>query len=120
MSAQKRACARCGIPCAIGSNTREYVVCRDCRVSDKAWLRMVGGQPKTEYREECGTVVGLKLHAENGEPECGQCLAGDDARRLAHEARQPIPAHPSTLHPQQADDLYELIHVLDKALREAS
>lgn len=34
MSAQKRACARCGIPCAIGSNTRDVVICRDCRASD--------------------------------------------------------------------------------------
>lgn len=120
MSAARKPCARCGISCTIGGNSSDLVTCRDCRSSDKAWLRMVAGQPHTEYREECGTVAGLHLHADNGEPPCGQCLAGDDARRLAHEARQPIPPHPSTLHPQQTDDLYELIHLLDKALREAS
>lgn len=110
-------CARCGVPCTPRATT-ELVVCRDCRASDKAWLRLVGGQPETVFRDECGTVAGLNLHADNAEPPCGQCLAGDDARRLAHEARKPIPAHPSTLpRPQQVDDLYELIHVLDKALR---
>lgn len=118
---QTKRCARCGIECSVGGNSGASVICRDCRVSDKAWLRMVGGQPATEYRQECGTVAGLNLHAENAEPPCGQCLAGDDARRLAHEARQSIPPHPSTLpRPQMVDDLWELIHVLDKALREAS
>lgn len=120
MRREKRPCARCGRDCTTGSNTKDFVVCRDCRSSDRAWLRMVGGQPETTYREECGTVAGLALHTDSGEPPCGQCLAGDDARRLAHEARKPIPAHPSPLNVAQSDALYELIHVLDKALREAS
>lgn len=101
------ACQRCGIP----SHTP---VCRDCRDTDPQWLNMAGDVPT--FRTECGTAKGIRLHAEYGEQTCGHCLAGDDARKLQHEARQPIPEHPAG--PMR--DLRSVIGLLAQVMREAS
>lgn len=66
------------------------------------------------YRQSCGSRWGLSLHAEAGEPPCGTCLAADDARALAHEARQPLPAQPSG----PIADLQRVIAILAEAMAE--
>jgi hypothetical protein len=46
-----------------------------------------------EFREGCGTFLGLKLHQANGERPCSECLHAEDVRRLEHEGiPQRIPA----------------------------
>lgn len=64
--------------------------------------------------ESCGTRYGIAAHATNGEPPCGTCLTADDARTIAHEARQPVPVAPSG----PMVDLGRVIAVLAQALED--
>lgn len=72
-------------------------------------------------RPTCGTRWGAAEHARAHEDLCGTCLNADDAAKLAHEYRQPVPGARmtgDTATAQQRADLHRVIALLSDLLTE--